>query len=169
MSKNAVMVVSGVAVVLAALTGCSGSSGNGDLTSVGQGQGTSGGLGGGLGSGGLGGGLGGGGTSTKGDAGTGGTTKGGTSSSSSSGGSNASCKANTGEPACDSCLEQSCCAETSACANDAPCASLWSCLLACGGDNKPCMQQCVDDEPNGVPTLKPWLACANTKCSAQCQ
>lgn len=154
-----VVVGSFIVTVLAFAAGCSGTTSNGDLTEGGQGQG--GGLGG------LGGALGGGsGGGTKSDAGApkgtgglGGT--GGTGTPTSS-----QCKLDG--TTCDNCLEKSCCTEVAACQSNATCGSLVQCANQCNGD-RTCVQECVQQYPNGVPPLQTINTCLQSKCAAECQ
>lgn len=167
MPKNwAVVFVSSsltLAAALAAGTGCSGSSGNGDLN----------GDGGSILGGGLGGGFGGnsGGDATKTDAGaatTPGTATG--SSSSSSGGASADvCKMQTANPACGQCIEASCCAQMKACAGDASCVALDGCFTACGPEDETCLRACTQKHPNGVTPWKAMYDCAQAQCATSCQ
>lgn len=170
MSKNwAVVFVSStlaLATSLAGVTGCSGSSGNGDLNGDGGSV-----LGGGLG------GLGGsssGGTSSGTDAGAKGGGLGtgsssGTGTGSSSGATSDVCKLQTTNPACGQCIETSCCAQMKACAADTGCVAIDGCLSACGPQDEDCVRACVDKHPNGVTPWKAMYDCAQTQCTAACQ
>jgi hypothetical protein len=73
-----------------------------------------------------------------------------------------------GTGACDQCIGKSCCAEVKACDGNQECVALLSCANQCAGDDA-CVQDCVNQYPNGVNPVKTLAGCMKQSCAGACQ
>jgi hypothetical protein len=71
------------------------------------------------------------------------------------------------EPACASCLADSCCAVVEACSADDDCVCLATCLLA-GGTSGKCKNECGGAKADEIPQLQAMLDCAGGSCTSEC-
>ncbi len=74
----------------------------------------------------------------------------------------------TGNQACDACLNASCCDSILACEQNTSCTSLYQCLAACAQNDQSCIDQCISQYGDGKDALEQVLSCADQACTGKC-
>lgn len=85
-------------------------------------------------------------------------------------GGSASCPIQSGDAACDDCINGSCLDECLSCVNNVECTDLWSCIAGCN-DDQTCINGCAQQYPNGINPLMALLGqdgCVPTQCNVAC-